>query len=319
MTRRSVALSLCLMLALAAPLLATSNLGTFSASGVTLSGLLKALTFESTVATGTAPLVVASTTKVSNLNADTLDGTDSTGFATTLASVLALGNLTGGANVRFSSGDEAAFVGSGTVMTEDPATALTIQTGSAAIRVVPGTAGLQVWHTTQAAADNLALGHTSADAFLNAASGNLRSEATALVVTNQAGTGSGLIQPHASGVLIEFQGLARDYEAFTASDTLTIGESGKLCSNVGASGIVTLTSPAVPVEGMVITLVRVAGFAFRFVPAAGDNVEYSNGSMANGEYIECGATGARWQGVYDATNTAWITTIEFSTLNEETP
>jgi len=36
---------------------------------------------QSTVATGTAPFVVASTTKVTNLNADTLDGVNSTAFA----------------------------------------------------------------------------------------------------------------------------------------------------------------------------------------------------------------------------------------------
>jgi hypothetical protein len=41
-------------------------------------------TFQSTVATGTAPFAVASTTKVSNLNADSLDGHDSIYFQTAL-------------------------------------------------------------------------------------------------------------------------------------------------------------------------------------------------------------------------------------------
>ncbi len=45
--------------------------------GLTLSGVI-----TSTATTGTAPLVVASTTKVANLNADLLDGLDSTAFAT---------------------------------------------------------------------------------------------------------------------------------------------------------------------------------------------------------------------------------------------
>ena len=35
---------------------------------------IRSATFESDIATGTAPLVVASTTKVANLNADLLDG-----------------------------------------------------------------------------------------------------------------------------------------------------------------------------------------------------------------------------------------------------
>ena len=38
------------------------------------------MTFQSTVATGTAPIVVASTTKVTNLNADLLDGINSSAF-----------------------------------------------------------------------------------------------------------------------------------------------------------------------------------------------------------------------------------------------
>jgi hypothetical protein len=50
---------------------------TLSATGaVSLSSTLSATQLTSTIATGTAPLVVASTTKVSNLNADQLDSTD---------------------------------------------------------------------------------------------------------------------------------------------------------------------------------------------------------------------------------------------------
>ena len=48
------------------------SLATLSASGQ----------ITSTVATGTAPLVIASTTKVSNLNADQLDGYEASDFAT---------------------------------------------------------------------------------------------------------------------------------------------------------------------------------------------------------------------------------------------
>ncbi|MDD5005099.1 MAG: polymorphic toxin-type HINT domain-containing protein [Candidatus Omnitrophica bacterium] len=46
----------------------------------------------STVATGTAPLQVSSTTKVTNLNADTLDGIDSTGFLTSESGDAVVGN-----------------------------------------------------------------------------------------------------------------------------------------------------------------------------------------------------------------------------------
>jgi hypothetical protein len=41
----------------------------------------------STVATGTAPLVVSSTTKVDNLNADTLDGYHAADLMTTASSI----------------------------------------------------------------------------------------------------------------------------------------------------------------------------------------------------------------------------------------
>jgi len=47
---------------------------------------IRAQTFESDVATGTAPLTIASTTKITNLNADLLDGFHDTNFAKTTAS-----------------------------------------------------------------------------------------------------------------------------------------------------------------------------------------------------------------------------------------
>lgn len=50
-------------------------------TGGALSGELEATVLESTAATGTPPLVVVSTTKVDNLNADLLDGLHATAFA----------------------------------------------------------------------------------------------------------------------------------------------------------------------------------------------------------------------------------------------
>lgn len=49
-------------------------------NGVTAGTLVKGQTLESTIATGTAPIVVASTTAVSNLNADLLDGYHASSF-----------------------------------------------------------------------------------------------------------------------------------------------------------------------------------------------------------------------------------------------
>lgn len=65
-------------------------------STVTVSdgGAVVASTYESTVSTGTAPFIVASTTKVNNLNADLLDGLSSDAFdpaGTAVAMSIALG------------------------------------------------------------------------------------------------------------------------------------------------------------------------------------------------------------------------------------
>lgn len=71
--------------------------------GASKAETVRATTLESTIATGTAPLIVASTTKVSNLNADQVDGGDwaspgaigtgtpSTGKFTTVESTIATG------------------------------------------------------------------------------------------------------------------------------------------------------------------------------------------------------------------------------------
>ena len=60
-------------------------------TGVTITGSTTSETLISTIATGTAPLTVASTTKVANLNADKLDDkefTDIIAEATALAIAL---------------------------------------------------------------------------------------------------------------------------------------------------------------------------------------------------------------------------------------
>ncbi len=46
-----------------------------------VNGNIKSLTYESDIVTGTAPLIVASTTKITNLNADLLDGISEAAFA----------------------------------------------------------------------------------------------------------------------------------------------------------------------------------------------------------------------------------------------
>jgi hypothetical protein len=67
------------------------------AGALTLVGALSATTLTSTVATGTAPLTVSSTTVVTNLNADLLDGLNSATAATanTIVARDGSGNITG--------------------------------------------------------------------------------------------------------------------------------------------------------------------------------------------------------------------------------
>lgn len=61
--------------------MATVNKDFTTRNGVTAGGLVKGTRLESTVASGTAPLTVASNTVVPNLNADLLDGLNSGDFA----------------------------------------------------------------------------------------------------------------------------------------------------------------------------------------------------------------------------------------------
>ncbi len=66
---------------------------------------MRALTFESDQATGAPPLVVASTTKVVNLNVDQLDGLDSSAFLrATAGTIKSVGNLVFNDNVKIALG-----------------------------------------------------------------------------------------------------------------------------------------------------------------------------------------------------------------------
>ncbi|KKN52692.1 hypothetical protein LCGC14_0609730, partial [marine sediment metagenome] len=70
-------------------------------------GNIKSLTYESDIATGTAPLTVASTTLVSNLNADLLDGVQGAEFLQRDGSVQLTGDWSvGPQNIAFNNSEE---------------------------------------------------------------------------------------------------------------------------------------------------------------------------------------------------------------------
>lgn len=66
----------------------------------------------------------------------------------------------------------------------------------------------------------------------------------------------------------------RTQENFTGNDTLLAAESGKLCTNIGASGVITLTAPTATV-GMIFGTLRVptVRYPIRWQPATGNYVE----------------------------------------------
>lgn len=63
-------------------------------NGIKAGGVIEGTTLKSNVSTGTAPLTVASTTKVDNLNADLLDGLEASAFATTSSKLSAFAATT---------------------------------------------------------------------------------------------------------------------------------------------------------------------------------------------------------------------------------
>ena len=100
---------------------------------LTVTGLTKASVLQSLIGTGTAPLVIASTTLVNNLNADLLDGFHGDVDAATVTYVLrgsslaniqatglssawgvTSGTATGGLNVAMGTGSSATWLISGT-------------------------------------------------------------------------------------------------------------------------------------------------------------------------------------------------------------
>lgn len=122
----------------------TITSGTWNAGQVTSSSTVQGTQLKSTIATGTAPLTVTSTTVVTNLNADKLDGQDGSWY-------LDGANFTGTIN--------SAVLGNSTVYIGSTAVALNRATGNLAltgITSIDGNAATATKTAATAAADSVA-------------------------------------------------------------------------------------------------------------------------------------------------------------------
>lgn len=79
-------------------------------------------------------------------------------------------------------------------------------------------------------------------------------------------------------------------ENFTGNDTLTAAESGKTCTNAGASGAIELTLPTAA-TGLTFSFVVSAAQYLRINFAAGDNGRYLATTSATAGYFRANVAG----------------------------
>lgn len=89
-------------------------------------------------------------------------------------------------------------------------------------------------------------------------------------------------------------------------------------TNVGATGVVTLTLNSSEQTGWQGTFIRAEDYAFRIVPTSGSSqaIVYSNGKMTDGKYLELTAVGSSITLVKMSTGD-WFATSELGTFSEE--
>jgi hypothetical protein len=74
-------------------------------------------------------------------------------------------------------------------------------------------------------------------------------------------------------------------EHHSASDTLTVAESGSVHTNLGASGVVELTLPQTPAAGVYYDFVVMAAQELRPNPGAGGGIYISGAKQADDKFI----------------------------------
>lgn len=120
--------------------------------------------------------------------------------------------------------------------------------------------------------------------------------------------GHNVVLPHAAG------GIRKSIEAHTADDTLVASESGSVHTNLGATGVVTLTLPSGAAAGTEFTFAVQAAQELRVEPGTAA-IRAASGQTA-GKYKSASAIGACLTLAADA-NGDWAAIAEAGTWTEE--
>ncbi len=120
--------------------------------------------------------------------------------------------------------------------------------------------------------------------------------------------GHNIVVPHGAG------GVKKPIEAHTSDHALTAAESGSAHSNLGATGIVTLTLPASAPAGTVFSFAVQAAQSLRIEPGAAA-IRDDSGQTA-GKYKSANAIGAALNLIADA-NGDWATIAKNGAWTEE--
>jgi len=121
--------------------------------------------------------------------------------------------------------------------------------------------------------------------------------------------GHNFVVPYGAG------GIKKTIEAHISDDTLTVTESGSVHTNLGATGIVTLTLPASAPEGTVFSFAVQAAYELRVEP--GTAAIRDDSGQAAGKYKSADAIGECLTLVADE-NGDWVTIAKNGTWTEET-
>lgn len=122
-------------------------------------------------------------------------------------------------------------------------------------------------------------------------------------------TGHNIAMPYGAG------GVKKVIEAHTSNDTLTVEESGSIHSNLGATGIVTLTLPASAPAGTIFSLAVQAPYELRVDPGTA-TIRDDSGQTAD-KYKSANSIGASLSLAADSTGD-WVTIAKNGTWTEET-